>query len=356
MFDGVLARGRVAVAVGDDAWLRAMLAAEAALARAQGLPADVADAIAAARLDPRKLGERAAASGNPVVPLVAALREQVGPEVHRGATSQDVLDTAAMLVVRDALAPLREDLAAAADAAAALAGEHRATPIAGRTLMQQARPTTFGLKAAGWAAGIDTAERRLAAFRPAAQLGGPAGTLDGLGPDVLERYAAELGLEAPVLPWHTERTRIAELAAALGTASGAVAKAAGDVVLLAQTEVGEVAEAAPGGSSSMPHKRNPVAAISARACARQAPGSVATLLAAMEQEHERAAGAWHAEWAPLRALLVSTGSAAAWLRRSLEGLEVDAERMRANLHDPDDGAVAAAAVLVDRALAARQPS
>jgi len=217
-------------------------------------------------------------------------------------------------------------------------------------------PTTFGLKAAGWMLGLDTAGARLAGFWPVAQLGGPAGTLAGIGHEVLERYAAELGLEAPVLPWHTERTRIAELAAALGTASGAVAKAAGDVVLLAQTEVGEVAEAAPGGSSSMPHKHNPVAAISARACARQAPGSVATLLAAMEQEHERAAGAWHAEWAPLRALLVSTGSAAAWLRRSLEGLEVDAERMRANLHDPDDGAVAAAAVLVDRALAARQPS
>src|SRR5829696_4892254 len=355
MFDGVLARGRVAAAVDDEAWLRAMLAAEAALARARGLP-ELADAIAAARLDPGELGERAAESGNPVVPLAAALRELAGAEAHRGATSQDILDTAAMLVVRAALAPLREDLAAAASAAARLAAEHRATPAIARTLLQQAVPTSFGLKAAGWMRGLDGARARLAAFRPTAQLGGPAGTLHGLGPEVLARYAQELELEAPVLPWHTERTRIAELAGALGEAAGAVAKPAGDVVLLAQTEVGEVREAAPGGSSSMPHKRNPVAAVSARACARQAPGLVATLLATMEQEHERAAGAWHAEWAPLRALLVHTGSAAAWLRTCLEGLQVDAERMHANLGEPDDGAVASAAALVDRALAARQVS
>ena len=228
-----------------------------------------------------------------------------------------------MLVARDALAVVREDLGGAADAAARLAEEHRATPMIGRTLLQQAVPTTFGLKAAGWMRALDTAGARLGEYRPAAQLGGPAGTLDGIGPDVAARYAAELGLEAPVLPWHTERSRIAGLAAGLGTACGAIAKAAGDVVLLAQTEVGEVRETAPGRSSSMPHKRNPVAAVSARACARQAPGLVATLLACMEQEHERAAGAWHAEWAPLRALLVATGSAAVWLRTCLGGLQVD---------------------------------
>ena len=356
MFDGVLARGRVAPAVADESWLRAMLDAEAALAWARGLPDAVVDRIAAARVDIRELGERAAASGNPVVPLVEALREQAGPEVHRGATSQDILDTATMLVVRDALVPLREDLAAAADAAARLAADHRATPIMGRTLLQQAVPTTFGLKAAGWMSGLDAAGRRLAAFRPAAQLGGPAGTLDGLGPQVLARFATSLGLDEPVLPWHTERTRIAELAGALGTAAGAIAKPAGDVVLLAQTELAEVHEAAPGGSSSMPHKRNPVAAISARACARQAPGLVSTLLAAMEHEHERAAGAWHAEWAPLRALLVATGSAAAWLRTCLEGLQVDAERMRDTMERSDHVAVASAAALVDRALAARAGS
>jgi 3-carboxy-cis,cis-muconate cycloisomerase len=156
----------------------------------------------------------------------------------------------------------------------------------------------------------------------------------------------------PVLPWHTLRGRIGELAGPLGVAAGAVGKIARDITLLAQTEVGEVREAAPGGSTSMPHKRNPVAAIAALGCAQQAPASVATLLAAMVQEHERAAGAWHSEWRPLCDLLVTTGSAAAWLRTSLEELEVDAARMRANLGDaePDTGA---AALLVDRALESR---
>jgi 3-carboxy-cis,cis-muconate cycloisomerase len=355
MLDGVLARGRVPEAVGDAAVLRAMLDAESALARARGDEA-LAGAIAAAagdpRLDPAELGRRAAESGNPVVPLVEALRSIAGPEVHRGATSQDILDTAWMLVTRDARAVLLDDLGAAADAAAALAREHRATAIIGRTLMQQAVPTTFGLKAAGWALALDTACGGLEDLWPAAQLAGPAGTLDGIGPDVLRRYCELLGLEEPVLPWHTDRTRIGELAGALGIACGAIAKAAGDVVLLAQTEVGELREAAPGGSSSMPHKRNPVAAISARACARQAPGLVATLLSCMEHEHERAAGAWHAEWAPLRALLIASGSAAAWLRTCLSGLEVDAERMRANL-PAGASAPGSAAALVDAALSAR---
>jgi 3-carboxy-cis,cis-muconate cycloisomerase len=333
MFDGVLARGRVAPAVADEAWLRAMIEAEVALAWARGLPAEIAEGIAAARVDVRELGERAAESGNPVVPLVAALREQLGPEVHRGATSQDILDTAAMLVARDALVPLREDVGAAADAAARLAADHRATPTIGRTLLQHALLTTFGLKAAGWMSGLDAAGRRLAAFRPTAQLGGPVGTLDGLGPEVLARFATSLGLDEPALPWHTERTRIAELAGALGMAAGAVAKAAGDVVLLAQTEVGEVREAASGGSSSMPHKRNPIAAISARACARQAPGLVSTLLAAMEHEHERAAGAWHAEWEALTDALALTGGAAAAVRGVTEGLEVYPEKMRQSLKE-----------------------
>ena len=368
-------RGGVGAVVGDTAWLQAMLDAEAALARARRLPAEASGAIEAAcraeLYDVAALGEASAASGNPVVPLVAALRVEVervdGPagEVHRGATSQDILDTAAMLVARRALAPLLDDLRGAAGAAAALARAHRATPVAGRTLLQQALPTTFGLKAAGWMTGLDAVGTRLAAVPLAAQLGGAAGTLDPLGLDVAARFAAELGLEAPVLPWHTDRTRIAELAGALGAAAGAAAKAAGDVVLLAQTEVGEVREAQPGGSSAMPHKRNPVAAVSALGWARQAPGLVATLLASMEQQHERAAGAWHAEWRPLTSLLLATGSAAAWLRACLEGLEVDADRMRANLDLPGgvppeegagaplDRAVASAAALVDRALAAR---
>jgi 3-carboxy-cis,cis-muconate cycloisomerase len=357
LFGGVLARGRVAVEVSDRAWLRAMLEVEAAIARAEAraglLPEADAAAITAAcrdgaaRFDLDRLGEEAAASGNPVVPLVRALTGQVAGRaagwVHHGATSQDVLDTAAMLVAHRALGPLLDDLAGAADAAAALATAHRGTLLAARTLLQQALPTTFGLKAAGWLVGLDEAAARLEAVRAtrlAVQFGGAAGTLaslgegeQGAGPAVVAALAAELGLAEPLLPWHTDRTRVAELAGALGEAAGAAAKPAQDVVLLAQTEVAEVREGTPGrgGSSTLPHKRNPVAAVAALACARQAPGLVATLLAAMPQEHERAAGAWHAEWRPLSALLVAVGSAAAWLRDCLEHLEVDAARMRANL-------------------------
>ena len=276
-----------------------------------------------------------------MVPLKAALTAAVeGPaagHVHRGATSQDILDTAAMLVTARALEPLLADVAGAASAAAGLARAHRDTPMAGRTLLQQAVPVTFGLKAAGWLAGLDEARRWLEEIRLerlAAQLGGAAGTLASLGdagPQVAAAYAELLGLAEPVLPWHTQRGRIGELASALAVLSGAVAKAARDIVLLSQTEVAEVREARGGGSSTMPHKRNPVAAICALGCAQQAPGLAATLLGAMAQEHERAAGAWHAEWRPLGELLRSTGSAVAWLRESLEGLEVDPERMRANL-------------------------
>jgi 3-carboxy-cis,cis-muconate cycloisomerase len=211
--------------------------------------------------------------------------------------------------------------------------------MAGRTLLQHALPITFGQKAAGWMTGLDEAAARLEEVRRtrlAAQLGGAAGTLASLGADgpaVLAFLAEDLGLADPAMPWHTDRTRIADLAGALGTVAGAIGKAAGDVVLLAQTEVGEVREgvAGRGGSSTLPHKRNPVAAVLARAGADQAPGLVATLLASMAQEHERAAGAWHAEWRPLSALLLSTGSAAVWLRDCLEHLEVDVATMRANL-------------------------
>jgi 3-carboxy-cis,cis-muconate cycloisomerase len=350
LFDGVLARGAVAEAVADGAWLQAMLDVEAALARAEAavglVPAQHAEAIGrecrAEHFDVAALGRGAASSGNPVVPLVAALRERVGGaaarEVHRGATSQDVLDSAAMLVAQRALEPLLEDLWGAADAAAALARAHRSTPMPGRTLLQHAVPVTFGLAAAGWLTALGEAAGRLAwlrAERLAVQLGGASGTLAALGhqgPAVLDRLAHELGLAEPVLPWHADRGRIAELAGALGGAAGAVGKAATDLVLLAQTEVAEVGEDCErGGSSTMPHKRNPVAAVAARACARQAPGLVATLLACMEHEHQRAAGAWHAEWRPFAELLRSTGSAAAWLRDGLEQVEPDPAAMRANL-------------------------
>jgi 3-carboxy-cis,cis-muconate cycloisomerase len=360
VFDAIAARGGAAAATSDEAWLQAMLDAEAALARALAaaglIGEDEGEAIAAAcnadRFDAAAIARAATGSGNPVVPLKAALTEAVeGPaarHVHRGATSQDILDTAAMLVTARALEPLLEDLAAAASAAAGLARSHRDTPMAGRTLLQQAVPVTFGLKAAGWLAGLENARRWLVEVRVerlAAQLGGAAGTLASLGdagPRVLAAYAEALGLAEPALPWHTLRGRIGELASALAVVSGAVAKVAQDIVLLSQTEVAEVREAQRsgderaaggrgGGSSTMPHKRNPVAAVCAIGCARQAPGLAATLLGAMAHEHERAAGAWHAEWRPLCELLRSTGSAVAWLRQSLEGLEVDPQRMRANL-------------------------
>jgi 3-carboxy-cis,cis-muconate cycloisomerase len=352
LFGGVLARGRVAAEVSDAAWLRAMLDVEAALARAQaraGLLSDAeAEAIAAAAADPGRfdadaIGAEAARSGNPVVPLVKALTDAVegtaAGHVHAGATSQDVLDSAAMLVAHRALGPLLDDLDAAADAAAALAEEHAGTVMAGRTLLQQALPVTFGLKAATWLTGLDEAGARLDEVRRtrlAVQFGGAAGTLASTGeagPEVLAHLAGELGLAEPVLPWHTIRTRPADLGGALGAAAGVIAKAGRDVVLLAQTEVGEVREGVPGrgGSSTLPHKQNPVAAISAVAAAMRAPGLVATLLGAMAHEHERAAGPWHAEWRPFSDLLETVGSAAAWLRDCLEHLEVDAARMRANL-------------------------
>ena len=349
MFEAITARGDAAAAVTDAAWLQAMLDAEAALARALASAGVIeeteAEAIAAAcvaeRFDAAAIAAAASGSGNPVVPLKAALTEAVeGPaaaHVHRGATSQDILDTAAMLVAARAIDPLLDDLLAARAAAGELARAHRDTPVAGRTLLQQAVPTTFGLKAAGWMAGLEDARRwlnELRVERLAAQLGGAAGTLASLGdagPAVAEAYADALGLPEPVLPWHTLRGRIGELASALAVTSGTVAKVARDVILLSQTEVAEVREAKGGGSSAMPHKRNPVAAICALASAQQAPGLAATLLGAMAHEHERAAGAWHAEWRPLGELLRSTGSAVAWLRDSLEGLEPDPARMRANL-------------------------
>jgi 3-carboxy-cis,cis-muconate cycloisomerase len=352
LFGGVLARGRVAAEVSDRAWLRAMLDFEAALARAQARAGLISDedarAIAHAAADPDAfdldaIGAEAAKSGNPVVPLVTALTDAVeGPaagRVHTGATSQDVLDSAAMLVAHRALGPLLDDLAATAGAAAALAEAHAGTVMAGRTLLQQALPVAFGLKAATWLAGLDECAARLDEVRRtrlAVELGGAAGTLASMGDaglDVLALLADELGLAEPVLPWHTIRTRPADLAGALGAAAGVIGKVARDVVLLAQTEVGEIREGVPGrgGSSTLPHKRNPVAAISAVAAAMRAPGLVATLLQAMAHEHERAAGAWHAEWRPLSELLETVGSAAAWLRDCLEHLEVDAERMRANL-------------------------
>jgi len=345
-------------AVSDHAWVQGMLDAERALAQAcaaaglvpQEAAARIAEACRAELYDPEQLAEEGRAVGNPAEPLVRALRERVGPDaadaVHPGATSQDVVDTAAMLVSRRAVSLVLARLDGLADGCAELARTHRSTPMAARTLLQQAVPTTFGLKAAGWLAGSVEARRTLAAVRGerlAAQLGGAAGTLAALGEDALEvvrRYAEELELAEPVLPWHTSRQRIAELGAALAAAAGAAAKVGVDVTLLAQTEVAEVAETSPGGSSTMPHKRNPISSALAVACARLASAHASVLLTSPAHEHERAAGSWHAEWEALSGALSFAGGAAAAAADAVIGLEIDSERMRANL-DASGGLVVA---------------
>ena len=327
-------------AVSDAAWLRAMLEAERALAVAEAkagvISQEEADAVVEAcggNYDVEALAEEGRRVGNPVEPLVRALRRSAG-RAHWGATSQDILDTAMALVGRDAKGLVDAELEGLAAACARLADEHRATVMAGRTLLQQATPTTFGLKAAGWLAGVVQARGLLGGAELPAQLGGASGTLAALGDRGLEvrrLYAEELGLAEPTVTWHTMRVPVAALGAGLALAAGAVEKIAIDVQLLAQTEVGEVREPTGGGSSTMPHKRNPVGSSLARACALTARAAAGALLAAQAQEHERAAGAWHAEWSALSDALSATGGAAAWMRETLEGLEVDAERMRANI-------------------------
>jgi 3-carboxy-cis,cis-muconate cycloisomerase len=323
----------------DGAWLRSMLAAEAALARAlerAGLvPGGAGAAVtkaAAADFGPgelAELGRAAAVTGSPVPGLARVLARRVPDPlaraaVHMGATSQDIMDTGAMLLARDALGAAVTDLAAAADAAARLAAAHRRTLMIGRTQLQHAVPVSFGLVAAGWLSGLDSAAEWLTFVRDtrlAVQFGGAAGTLASLGADgarVRALLAEELGLADPSLPWHTERLRVIDIAAVSARACAALSKIARDVTLLAQTEVGEV-------------KGNPVAAVAILGCARQAPGLLATLVACAEQEHQRAAGAWHAEWQPYGHLLELAASAAAWSRDLLAALDVDTARMAANL-------------------------
>ncbi|AWE53392.1 3-carboxy-cis,cis-muconate cycloisomerase [Streptomyces nigra] len=354
---GLLAPGwtgsAAARATGDTAFLQALLDAEAALTRAQaalGLaPEEAARAVTGAadadRFDTRALAEEARAGGNPVIPLVGALTravgEEHGPYVHRGATSQDIMDTALMLVAVRALGPVLADLERAQRAFARLAAAHRDTALPGRTLTQHAVPTTFGLKAAGWRALVLDARDRTTAVRDTlpAQLGGAAGTLAVFGaygaadPIALPAgYARELGLRVPELPWHTLRTPVADLAGCLAFTAGALGKAAVDVLTLSRTEIAEVAEGSGGGSSAMPHKSNPVRSTLIVAAARRAPQLAATLYGSLVAEDERPAGAWHAEWEPLRDLLRLVGGAARDAAELAEGLRVRPDAMRANLH------------------------
>jgi 3-carboxy-cis,cis-muconate cycloisomerase len=345
-------------AVSGRAWLGAMLEAEGALARAGALvgavPTEAATAIAGAcdvdAFDWETLLREGRSVGNPAEPLVRALVERVGEKtgrfVHLGATSQDIVDSAAMLVARRGLGLVLPDLGRVADATASLARTHRDTPMAGRTMLQHAVPTTFGLKAAGWLVALLDAGTRLSRVRAeglAAQLGGAAGTLAGLGDsalDVSAHYARELDLPEATVPWHTNRIRVAELGAALALVCGVASKLGLDLQLLAQTEVGEVRFAGHGGgSSAMPQKRNPVDAMWARAAGELGRGHASVLIAAPAGEHERAGGAWQAEWDAISGALAATGGAVAALARGLDGLEVDAARMHANLDMTGGGIV-----------------
>lgn len=343
------------VALGDRAVLDALIEAEAALARAEArcgvIPSDAAVAITAAcrpgTLDPTTIGHAAVPAGNVVIPLVRQLTALVGEPhgrwVHWGATSQDISDTAFSLVLRQSSGLVSAALEAAADACAAMARRHRTTPMVARTLLQQALPTTFGLRAAGWLTALDSARAQLEDARRglAVQLGGAAGTLASLGhdgPEVLAAYASELDLAEPVLPWHSDRTRFVTLASALGLSAGSLAKVAGDLLLLSQTEIGEVAEAAAagrGGSSTLPHKRNPVGSVSVVAATRRATALAGLIGSTMDHEHERAAGNWQTEWEVLPELVRLVGGAATALAEVLTTLEVHPDRMAANLESGD---------------------
>ncbi|MGW5106004.1 3-carboxy-cis,cis-muconate cycloisomerase [Nocardia sp. NPDC004123] len=353
LFDAVLAAGPIAEQVDDRAWVQAMLDFEGALARASAdaglIPSEAALTIErhcrVEEFDIAVLGAQAIGIGNPAGPLVRALTAKINASaaayVHFGATSQDVVDTAAMLVTDRSLTVLDDELRTCIDRLARFAASHAQTLMAGRSLLQQAGPVTFGLVAAGWLTGLAAGRERINHLRRerlAVQFGGAAGTLAAMRGDgvaVLGGLARRLALAEPALPWHTERSRIAEVAGTLGQICGTVAKIARDITLLAQSEVAEVYEEGPagsGGSSTMPHKRNPVAAILASGSAAQAPGLVAALFgAAAAHEYQRAAGAWHGEWRPYIELLRTTGSAVHWLGTSLERLRVDVVRMRANV-------------------------
>jgi len=346
----------MANAFSADAHVSAILEFEAALARAEAaagvIPLEAATAVSAAcrveLYDVPALTRAIPAAGAITIPLVKALTAQVAPEgrgyVHWGATSQDAIDTALMLQARSGLALLIDRLLAVADACATLSERHRHTSMPGRTLLQQALPITFGLKAARWLALVTRQVwelRRLQRNGLALQFGGAVGTLASLGDAgirVTELLADELELSVPELPWHTERDRLSAIAAGVGIVAASMAKIASDVALLTQTEIGEVSEAVEegkGGSSTLPHKRNPVDVTFARASAQLALGSVSLLLTGMAHEHERAAGAWQAEWTALPQLFRTTDFAVERVRSAVVGLNVYSERMHANLELTD---------------------
>ncbi len=339
----------------DAARIQEMLDFEAALARSESrcgiVPTAQAQIIAgkcrAENFDLAEIGEGAALSGNLAIPLVKKLTELVARDdkdaarfVHWGATSQDAIDTGCILQVRAAMGLIEQDLARLSDTLIALAEEHRATPIVARTWMQQALPTTFGFIVAGWLDAVTRHRKRFAETKPrilTLQFGGAVGTLaalGGRGPEVAKALAEELQLSLPAIPWHTHRDRFVELATTLGMCVGTLGKIARDISLHTQTEIAELFEPfveGRGGSSTLPHKRNPVTCAVVLAAATRVPGLVVTLFSAMPQEEQRGLGGWHAEWETLPEIIRLCGGAVHHLADMLRGLEVDTERMRGNL-------------------------
>jgi 3-carboxy-cis,cis-muconate cycloisomerase len=335
----------------DQARLAAMLRVEAALARAQAslgiVPEELAAAIMAldpAGLDADMLGRQTAVAGVPTIPFVRAVQSRLPPRMerffHKGATTQDVIDTSLVLQTREALDLVEIDLIAILEGLSHLADAHRATPCAGRTYGQHAAPVTFGYKVAAWLSGISDAAAHLPRLRErvlVASLGGPVGTLAAMGeegPAVLEAFARELRLGVAPMAWHALRGRIAETGTWIAMLIGSLAKMATDVVHLATTEVAEVSEPhspGRGGSSAMPHKRNPVSSTIILAAHATARGHAAALIDAMAAAHERPAGAWHGEWHGLSSLFGLASGALREARSLAAGLVIDPKRMRRNL-------------------------
>jgi 3-carboxy-cis,cis-muconate cycloisomerase len=351
----------------DRSTLQGMLDFEGALARAEArvgiIPQTAASAITAkcrAELfDCAALSQAGARAGNLAIPLVKHLTALVAEKdksasrfVHWGATSQDVIDTGCVLQLRQGLQLIARDLDGLAQSFAALAQKHRSTLIVGRTWMQQALPTTLGLKVAGWLDALMRHQARLAETQKrclVVQFGGAVGTLAALGsrgPDVGSFLAAELSLGLPDLPWHSHRDRMAEVGATLGLCAGTIGKIARDLSLHMQTEVAEILEPAEkgrGGSSTLPHKRNPVSSAAMLSAALRIPGLVCSLLTSMIQEEERGLGGWHAEWEVLPDIVQLTAGAVHHLAIIAPNLVIDAERMRKNL-DLTEGMIFAEAV------------
>jgi 3-carboxy-cis,cis-muconate cycloisomerase len=374
LYDELFCYSALEQVLSDESRVKGMLLFEAALAGAEartgvipeGCAHKIREQCRAEQFDLSAIAKEAALAGNIAIPLVKMLTEAVARQdkdaarfVHWGATSQDAIDTAFILQLRDALALVENDLVRVSDTLVALANTHRATVVVARTWTQQALPTTFGFIVAGWLDAVLRHRRRLAEIRPrvlALQFGGAVGTLAALrgdGPEVARALASELQLTLPATPWHAHRDRMAETATFFGLLTGTLGKIARDISLHAQTEVAELSEPAGrgrGGSSTLPHKRNPVTCAVVLAASTRVPGLVNTMLSAMPQEHQRGPGGWHAEWETLPEIVRLAGGALHHLAEMLPHLEVDAQRMRQNL-EASNGLIFAEAVsmaLADR--------